>query len=325
LLLYQVKKYTIADAQQWNNFVAVAKNATFLFHRDFMEYHQDRFDDFSLLVYKNDTLIAMLPANISENVVYSHQGLTYGGILVSEKLKLKDFKDCLQAILNYCKTQEVQKIQLKQLPAIYTQIPNDELQYLLFILEARLIRRDTLSVLPIHQGPKVSKDRIAGNKRAIKHKLEIREVADFSEFWETILIPNLQSKHNTLPVHSLAEITLLKKRFPKKIRQFNVYKNHEIVAGTTIFETENVAHSQYISGNDEKNTLGSLDFLHLYLTNEVFKDKSYFDFGISNENQGKQINEGLNYWKEGFGARTITQDFYEIDLKNSSKLETIFK
>ena len=47
-------------------------------------------------------------------------------------------------------------------------------------------------------------------------------------------------------------------------------------------------------------------------------------FGTSNENQGKHINEGLNFWKEGFGARTITQDFHEIDLGNINKLDTIF-
>ena len=161
-------------------------------------------------------------------------------------------------------------------------------------------------------------------KEQKKHELVVKEVEDFSAFWDQILIPNLTSKHGTKPVHSLSEITQLKHRFPKNIRQFNVYKDNNIVAGTTIFETKYVAHSQYISGNEDKNTLGSLDFLHSYLINNVFKEKMHFDFGISNENHGKQINEGLNYWKEGFGARTITQDFYDIDLNDIDKLDTIF-
>jgi len=194
----------------------------------------------------------------------------------------------------------------------------------MFILEANLLRRDTLSVLNLNQKPKPSKDRIAGYKRAEKHGLRVEEVHDFYAFWNAILIPNLKAKHGALPVHALEEITKLKSKFPKNIRQFNVYKDDKIVAGTTIFETKNVAHSQYISGNDDKNTIGSLDYLHAYLINEIFKDKAYFDFGVSNENNGKNINEGLNYWKEGFGARTITQDFYEIDLNNLNKLDTIF-
>ena len=109
------------------------------------------------------------------------------------------------------------------------------------------------------------------------------------------MIPNLDNKHDVKPVHSLDEIQLLKSRFPKQIRQFNVYHNDTIVAGTTIFETKYVAHSQYISGNADKNTLGSLDFLHHYLLEEVFADKKYFNFGISNENNGQNINEGLQY------------------------------
>jgi hypothetical protein len=193
----------------------------------------------------------------------------------------------------------------------------------MFLTEATLTRRDALSVLPLKHRPKISRDRIEGHKRGIKNGLTVKEVEDFEAFWTEILEANLQDKHQAKPVHSLKEITILKQKFPKHIRQFNVYENDKIVAGTTIFETENVAHSQYISGNSDKNTLGSLDFLHVHLIDTIFKDKAYFDFGISNENNGKQVNEGLQYWKEGFGARTMTQDFYSVKTKNYKLLETV--
>jgi hypothetical protein len=289
-----------------------------------MDYHKDRFKDHSLLLYKKKKLVALFPANQQENILYSHQGLTYGGLIVNENLKLHDVAQCLKLILEYLQENKIEKLHIKLLPSIYNPIPFDELHYLLFILEAKLSRRDALSVVNMQHRPKLSKDRIAGNKRALKHGLEIKEINTFDEFWNEILIPNLAAKHDTKPVHTLAEIQHLKVHFPNHIRQFNVYKDNTIVAGTTIFETKYVAHSQYISGNADKNNLGSLDFLHLYLLNEVFQDKMYFDFGISNENQGKNINEGLLYWKEGFGARTITQDFYEIDVQKSHKLDTIF-
>ena len=85
---YTVKRYQESDYAHWNAFISEAKNATFLFHRDFMDYHKDRFEDYSLMVYKNEKLVAVLPANRVENVVYSHQGLTYGGLVYGEKLKL---------------------------------------------------------------------------------------------------------------------------------------------------------------------------------------------------------------------------------------------
>ncbi len=162
-----------------------------------------------------------------------------------------------------------------------------------------------------------------GVSRGQKQELNIKEVETFDEFWNEILIKNLEEKHQAAPVHSLEEISALKLNFPKQIRQFNVYINEKIVAGTTIFETKDVAHSQYISGNSDKNRLGSLDFLHFHLIETVFKDKMYFDFGTSNENNGKNINAGLQYWKEGFGARTITQDFYSVETKNHQLLETV--
>jgi hypothetical protein len=243
-----------------------------------MEYHSDRFEDHSLLIFKEEKLVALVPANRVDTTIHSYQGLTYGGLVVNEKLKLPDFTTCLKTVLEYLKENNFQKLHLKLLPSIYSWFPNDELNYLLFILEAKLVRRDALSVVQMQHRPKVSKDRIKGYKRAVKHQLVVKEVFDFDDFWNTILIPNLQERYGVKPVHSLAEIQKLQGIFPKNIRQFNVYKDDVIVAGTTIFETEHVAHSQYISGNQENNTLGSLDFLHLHLIDEIFKDKMYFDF-----------------------------------------------
>ena len=137
------------------------------------------------------------------------------------------------------------------------------------------------------------------------------------------LIPNLEKRFNKKPVHSLAEIEQLHQQFPNQIKQFNVYYKDEIVAGTTIFETKTVAHAQYISATENKQELGSLDVLFHHLIHTVFKEKRYFDFGISNENQGQNINEGLLYWKESFGARTITQDFYSLHTANHNLLDAV--
>lgn len=288
-----------------------------------MDYHQDRFEDASLLVFKDEKLVALLPANKVENTIISHQGLTYGSLIFAETLKLYSVISIFKSVLKYLEKADISSFYFKQFPRIYNTIPNDEIDYLLFILKANLYRKDTLSVVNIAEDLKFSKDRILGYKRAVKQGLVVKEENNFELFWNKILIPNLENKHKVNPVHTLEEIELLKAKFPKNIRQFNVYKDEEIVAGTTIFETKNVAHSQYISANSDKNILGSLDFLHQYLIKTVFCDKVYFDFGISNENQGLNINQGLQYWKEGFGARTITQDFYKIEIANHKLLDTV--
>ena len=321
---YCIQKYCSDNYHLWNEFVAHAKNATFLFHRDFMEYHSDRFQDFSLLIFdEKNTLKAILPANRVEDVLHSHQGLTYGGIVIHEKTKLSDFISIAKSILEFLNAQQFQKINFKEIPTIYNQIPSDELQYLMFLMQGNLIRRDVLSVVDLKTNFSFSRDRKNGIKRGVKNDIIVKEESNFELFWNEILTPNLEAKHQAKPVHSLEEIQYLYSKFPKNIRQFNVYQNDKIVAGTTIFETDLVSHSQYISGNSDKNELGSLDFLHDYLISNVFKDKKYFDFGISNENQGQNINQGLLFWKEGFGARTIVQNFYEIETKNYTLLENV--
>lgn len=321
---FSVKKYAKEDKLLWQTFLQTSKNATFLFHRDFMEYHADRFTDGSLMILKKGKVVALLPANISENTAYSHQGLTYGGLLLQKKTKLKEVAAIFSSILQFLNEAGIEELHIKMLPKIYTVLPSDEMEYLLFITDAEKVRTDVLSVIDNQTQLKIAPNRLEGVKKANKNELRIVEENDFEAFWEKILIPNLALRHQALPVHSLGEITELAKNFPKNIIQFNVYKNDEIVGGATIFETETVAHVQYISANEDKQTLGTLDFLFEYLISQRFKNKRFFDFGTSNENQGKNINDGLLYWKECFGARTIAQSFYEVKTTNFKKLATVF-
>ena len=322
---YKIIKYSAEQYKIWNNFVANAKNATFLFHRDFMDYHSDRFQDFSLLVFdEKEVLKAILPANISDNKIYSHQGLTYGGIVIDSTLKLEKFSSIYENILRFLSENNIEIINFKLLPNIYCSQPSEEIKYALFLSEAKLTRTDVLATIDLKNQFKIDPNRMEGVKRAEKAVLEIKKTTDLSDFWNTVLLPNLKHKHETKPVHSLEEITQLQQKFPNNIVQFNVYQNDEIIAGTTLFIDKKTVHIQYISAIGDKNQHGALDYLFHHLITSFFADYSYFDFGISNENQGKKINKGLQYWKETFGARTFTQEFYEVQTSNFIKLNQVF-
>lgn len=321
---FDIKLYQSTLKENWNTFLLESNQQTFLFQRGFMDYHSDRFQDFSLMIYNNGELTALLPANKVDNEIYSHQGLTYGGLIYKPNLKSKEVISILKSVLEYLSENGIKTLMIKELPFVFLDNQtNTPLAYLCFKLKAQLQRMDLHSTLEL-KFKSYNRSRKNGYKRGLKNNLTVRETDEFKSFWNEILIPNLDNKHDVKPVHSLDEIQLLKSRFPKQIRQFNVYHNDTIVAGTTIFETKYVAHSQYISGNADKNTLGSLDFLHHYLLEEVFADKKYFNFGISNENNGQNINEGLQYWKEGYGAHSITQGFYKIETSKSKHLEDIY-
>lgn len=321
---YTVKKYSENDKALWKSFLRTSKNATFLFERDFMEYHADRFEDYSLMVFKKSKLVGLLPANRLENRLYSHSGLSYGGLILDTKIKLKEVAAVFKSILQFLNTEGIETLHIKLLPEIYSTIPAEEMEYLLFITEANLTRADVLSVIDNRNPLKIASNRLEGVKKAQKHELTILEGTDFDPFWNKILLPNLRSRHGAEPVHKVQEMNKLAMSFPENIKQFNVFKENKIVGGATIFESENVAHVQYISANEDKQQLGTLDFLFQFLIKERYKEKQYFDFGTSNENQGKNINEGLLYWKECFGARSVIQKFYEVKTVNYNKIDSIF-
>lgn len=321
---YSVKQYQESDYENWNGFIGQAKNATFLFHRDFMEYHKDRFEDFSLIVLYKEKWIGVIPANKVGNEIFSHQGLTYGGLIYKDRSKLTTIITAFRAVLLFLKENEIEKLHLKTIPSIYHTKPAEEIQYALFLAEAKLVRRDSLSVIDLSQKCDFSKIRKRGIQKGIANGLVIKEETNFESFWDEVLIPNLNDRHNAKPIHSIEEINLLKSLFPATIRQFNVYHNDKIVAGTTVFESENVVHCQYISKYENEEDLGSLDFLYHFLITAAFASKRFFDFGISNESQGKKLNDGLSYWKESFGASTIIHDFYEVKTANYTKLNSFF-
>lgn len=322
---YSVKKYTENDFKTWNDFIAQAKNATFLFHRDFMEYHKDRFEDYSLMIFEEEKLVAVLPANRSGEIVYSHQGLTYGGLVLSPKSKLYHIIFIFKSILHYLSINQVSKLFLKQIPSIYCDYLSDEMDYLIYICKGKIIMKHNVSVISLENNLTISKSRMECIRRGKKLNLIIKEENNLESFWNTLLIPNLRDKYNSKPVHTVKEIEFLQEKFPSNIRHFNVYNADELVCGTTLFITKNVVKPQYIAGNEDNNALGSLDFLYDFLIKEIAKDKKFFDFGPSHDSSGLQIVKGINFWKESFGAHSLIQDFYEVETSNYYLLDTILK
>ncbi len=316
MITYTVKPYSPDYYGVWNAFISTAKNATFLFYRDFMEYHSDRFTDFSLLVFEKEKLVSVIPANRVGDTLFSHQGLTYGGFVFDAKIRLGDVIEIAKSVMEFLHNAQIKTFHIKLIPPIYNSCFAEEIEYALFLADAKLTRRDCLSVIDLTKPFSFSNHRKNCVRRGEKSNLVIKEELKFELFWNKILIPNLSKKHNIKPVHTVDEITLLQRNFPQNIRHFNVYYNDEIVAGTTVFVTEKVAHPQYISGNPLKNEIGSLDFLYSYLIQDVFMDKNYFDFGISQEEDGYKINKGLLFWKETFDSRAVVQDFYEVQTCN---------
>jgi len=321
---YSVERYSPEHKKEWDEFVKTAKNATFLFNRDYMDYHGDRFVDHSLMIFRNHKLAALLPGNLNADGTFiSHEGLTYGGLIVARSATLWKVMACFHASLQYLREQRISKMHYKRIPSIYNTLSDDDVAFVLFLLEAHLYRCDP--VLAINQAERLRfrKGRKSEISKARRCGVRLTQETDFVPFWDRVLVPRLAAHHGVSPVHTVDEITLLATRFPKNIKQFSAYFDNEIVAGTTIYETPWVAHAQYIGVSDQGRKTGALDYLFGWLIEERYKDKRFFDFGSCYTRDGRTLNLGLMGWKEGFGGRCYSYDFYEIATENYVKLETI--
>ena len=313
---YTIKKYSQDDYSIWNDFVAQSKNATFLFHRDFMEYHKDRFEDFSLLVFEDEKLRAILPANKKENAIYSHQGLTYGGLVYLPKLKAEKVESILDEILLFLKENQVNTFYYKPVPNFYFSEGNAAMDFFLLKRGAILERKEMNLAVNLQAPLKISKSKMKHFRRIENLDLDIFEEENFDPFWEKILEPRLAEKFNVKPVHSKEEIAFLKSKFPKNIRQYSAYRNDEIIAGITIFETKNVVKSQYGATSKVGEEFRALDFLFINLIHKYKrKGKHFFDMGIVGEENELGYNQGLLAQKEELGCSVYNQDFYKIEIK----------
>lgn len=301
--------------KEWDDFIKKSKNAHFFFQRDYIEYHGERFQDFSLMVFDDkDALVAVLPANRDGDIIYSHQGLTFGGFIVSDSMKTEVMINIFKELLLFLKSFKIKKIVYKCIPYIYHKKPAEEDRYALFLNDAKIVRRDVTSTIYLEQDVRYSKGRKWSINKAKKENVEIFESRDFASFWE-ILENVLGKEHKAKPVHSLQEIEMLAMSFPDNIRLFMAKHQGVNVSGALIYDNEIVAHTQYLANSDKGREVGALDLLIDRLIGKVFNGKKYFDFGISNENQGRDLNLGLIAQKEGFGARPVVHDFYEIEIK----------
>jgi hypothetical protein len=319
--MIEIVKYESNYKSLWDDFVSKSKNGSFLFYRDYMEYHSDRFIDSSLmffkkgaLISKKDALIAVMPANLEEDVLYSHNGLTFGGIISDQNMKVSSMLQLFEQLTLYAKALGITTLIYKPIPHIYHKIPAEEDLYALFRFNARLIRRDASTTIFLKSRVPFSKDTRKRVRRTQKrYGLIIAKSYDFTKIMQ-IMRDMVQNKYGATPTHTGEELNLLASRFPDNIKLVAVYQNDEMLAGLVTYETQNVIHAQYLGSSQQGQKLGAPELIIDYIVNEHSSSKTYFDFGISTEQNGHYLNTGLTTFKEKFGARTILYDFYELDI-----------
>ena len=310
--MLEIVKYD-GDAELWDSVVRQARNANFLHFRNFMDYHSDRFCDHSLLALRNGKPIAALPANLSGTTLHSHQGLTYGGWLMTRDCNGSVVLELMDQTIALLRDEGVTEMVYKPTPWIYHNYPTEEDKYALFRHGAKMTACALSSAIPLQTN---FLEFNTNAKRALaaasKAGVEVLRSMDVDEF-HAMLSSVLMERHGVSPVHSPAELALLMDRFPDNIRLYIACKDFNMVAGVVMFFGAGVAHAQYIASSPEGRECGALSAVfHSLIIQAKIDGYRYFDFGVSTENGGAILNEGLNRQKCGFGGRGVTYDTYTI-------------
>lgn len=314
-----LERYRPCHRSEWDLFVERSRNGTFLFMRDYMDYHADRFDDHSLMFRHGGRLAALLPANRRDDRLYSHGGLTYGGLLLSDKATAVVVLDIFHTLREYMQREGIKELIYRPVPHIYHKHPCEEDLYALFRCNAALVERKISSAIWLRNAMPFSRLRQRKMKTAQAHGVKITENTPLAPFWK-ILTDNLLTRHGVAPVHSLHEIELLQSRFPHNIRLFTAANNdNRCIAGVLMYITDKTAHAQYIAADDEGKSSGALDLLFGHLVCNRFSHMEYFDFGVSVERGGHILNEGLIFQKEGYGGRGVVYDTYSVRADKTDK------
>lgn len=316
----QIVRYCEESAEEWNDFAANSLNGTFLHTRRYLAYHGERFRDVSVLIKdENDKLIGLFPAAIDPNDerrVVSHPGITYGSVLHKGDLRGARMIEAVAELKTYYREQNFDALRYKVVPQIYHRAPASDDLYALFVNNAERYRCDLSCAIDLANRGEISSRRRRSLKKALKSGVRVDEGERFAADLWRVLEENLAGKYDARPVHSLEEITLLQTLFPERIKFVAALIDEKVVAGVVLFLTETVAHAQYIASSSAGYETSALDAVFNHCIEAAAgAGKRYFDFGTSNEEGGRKLNESLYNFKSEFGGGGIAHEFYEINLR----------
>jgi hypothetical protein len=303
-----VKLFDESLSRDWNQALETSRNGIFLFHRDYMGYHQERFDECSLIAYSNGLPIAVLPATRIGNEAISHSGLTFGGIIFDRQLRFEQVSEVVDGFLATLRSVGVEKLTIKLVPEFLWKYPAGEVPYLLWRKGFTLSRRDLSQLLPFGDSLPLNKSKRAAIQKARKSGLTTRE-GNVDEV-HALITQVLASRHGVDPVHSKSDLALLQSRFPDHILLRSATSAECAIAAVVIYKYGAVWHTQYLATSEQGRELGALDLLISTVIDEAKTSGALaMSFGTSSEEQGTRVNIGLAWQKESFGARSVCHDF----------------
>ena len=317
---FRVESYKQKNKRDWEEFIGQAPGGTLFHRRKFLSYHPSgRFTDGSLLVYRGDNLIAVMPAAVMKQsdgvrILHSHPGATVGGVVTAKDIGIHGMTDIVRAIGQHAGENGFQRIGMTIPPAVYSGVAHDDLEFVLRHAGATYGMQELCGLLDLSGGYQPGAALRRALRKAEKNGVVAHETHRYPEFFR-ILRQNLAFRHNVKPTHTLKELQDLRHRFPDDIRLFGAFCDNRLTAGVVVFVcNQSTALGFYMSHDPQYSHLRVMDAVMDGAIQWVqAAGCRVFDFGIFTKQMTP--NWGLGRFKEKFGAHGVLRNTLWLDVK----------
>lgn len=309
-LNFNIKKYENIFEETFDNFVINESiNGTIYNTQKFLKTHlENKFKDETIMIYKGDKLISVVPCCKFDNKYFSHKGCTFGGIIISKSVNnITDLDEIIKIIFNHYDN----KIQLRMADYIYN---NENIDCLYYLLNTKTIQKNELSWFVATDNKwYLNLDNKRNQKYLEKFEKDINNIIyiatckeDYFLFYN-ILQQNLNKNHNTEPTHNLNEFLNFSEIMKNEHKLYLAKNGDEILGGVYVVLTnKNCWYTFYITRNiNTKNDNCSVIAIMKKICIDAYNDGvKFIDYGTSTENNGELLNLGLSSYKEkSFGGK----------------------
>jgi hypothetical protein len=292
-------KYKPEFKDAWNELITLTDPGSLIHKRSFLEYHSDRYEDFSVCVMSEHELCAAIPGTRNGDLWTSHAGLTYGGIISNVK-NPADYIEIIGRLKYLLIDAKIKRMQFI-LPSVSFSPSTLPIQIYALHQNGFTIEEVHLNQV-IHTDTSLSIKKKSNARSAERKGLVVVEGIEHLPAVFEIIQHNLKSKYSRDPVHSLRELELLKTEFLNELKIYAVVKGDSVIAGAITLKSNRIENIQYLGATVEGKRLRAQDYLISELHKKGQVSKMNVSFGKSTAGDGAKLNSPLYDFKDEFNS-----------------------
>jgi hypothetical protein len=309
-----LERFTPDQSDQWDDFIRRARNGHFMFTRRYLDYHEDRFLDSSLMARRGRQLIAVLPAHRMSESLVSHRGLPFAGWITHPRLRMRWMQAIFAALMQWMSDQGIAKLVYKAIPHIYHRFPAEEDRYVLTQLGAQCSELEVTTAKRLADPTTTNSTNRRMINRARQAGITVRPWNDFERF-HAMHASWLAERHGAGPLHTLDEARLLAQRFPDEIRMYAAFQGDRAITAQRVYISDTVIRLQGLGETPQGRRLAANSAIRGWLEeNPAFRGR-WLDFGTSMDPETGELADSLMCHKESAGGRAVMVPTFSLTLR----------